>query len=69
MAKFVIAGKADCPYYAKAELLGDQLSRNLPDFKIHKIVKNPADWDVIVKPAQVVFLRGKIYEAQKLRPK
>lgn len=46
MAKFVIAGKSNCPYFAKAELLGDQLSRNLSDFKIHKIVKEPSEWDV-----------------------
>ncbi|XP_070535928.1 putative malate dehydrogenase 1B [Ptychodera flava] len=44
MAKFVIAGKADCPYYAKAELLADDLKTNLPDFKIHKIVKTPDEW-------------------------
>ncbi|CAF5075047.1 unnamed protein product, partial [Rotaria sp. Silwood1] len=36
MAKFVIAGKANCPHYAKAELLGDYLQRNLPNFTIHK---------------------------------
>ncbi|XP_077993470.1 putative malate dehydrogenase 1B [Glandiceps talaboti] len=44
MSKFVIAGIADCPYYAKAELLADDLKTNLPDFKIHKIVKHPDDW-------------------------
>ncbi|CAF5182512.1 unnamed protein product, partial [Rotaria magnacalcarata] len=36
MAKFVIAGKANCPLYAKAELLGDYLQRNLPNFSIYK---------------------------------
>jgi hypothetical protein len=46
MAKFVIAGKSNCPFYAKAELLGDLLARSLPDFKLHKIVKDPKDWDV-----------------------
>ncbi|XP_036418720.1 LOW QUALITY PROTEIN: putative malate dehydrogenase 1B [Colossoma macropomum] len=44
MAKFVLAGKADCPYYAKAELLADSLQRNLPDFHVHKICLQPADW-------------------------
>ncbi|WAR04204.1 MDH1B-like protein [Mya arenaria] len=44
MAKFVIAGEADCPYYARAELLGDKLAINLPDFKLHKIVKTPDEW-------------------------
>ncbi|XP_051983465.1 putative malate dehydrogenase 1B [Xyrauchen texanus] len=44
MAKFVLAGKADCPYYAKAELLSDMLQRNLPDFHIHKICVHPDDW-------------------------
>ncbi|XP_056319040.1 putative malate dehydrogenase 1B [Danio aesculapii] len=44
MAKFVLAGKADCPYYAKAELLADVLQRNLPDFHIHKISVPPDGW-------------------------
>ncbi|XP_072513668.1 putative malate dehydrogenase 1B [Salminus brasiliensis] len=44
MAKFVLAGKADCPRYAKAELLADLLQRSLPDFHIHKICVHPSDW-------------------------
>ncbi|XP_062865700.1 putative malate dehydrogenase 1B [Trichomycterus rosablanca] len=44
MAKFVLAGKADCPYYAKAELLADVLHRALPDFHVHKISVHPTDW-------------------------
>ncbi|XP_053408985.1 putative malate dehydrogenase 1B isoform X2 [Mercenaria mercenaria] len=35
---------SDCPYFARAELLGDKLSINLPDFKLHKIVKTPEEW-------------------------
>ncbi|KAI7810955.1 putative malate dehydrogenase 1B isoform X2 [Triplophysa rosa] len=46
MAKFVLAGKADCPYYAKAELLADVLRQKLPDFHIHKICVHPTDWKV-----------------------
>ena len=45
MAKFVIAGRANCPFYAKAELLADQLSLNLPSFEVHKIVKRPEEWE------------------------
>ncbi|KAL6115443.1 mdh1b [Pungitius sinensis] len=44
MAKFVLAGKADCPHYAKAELLADRLQRSLPDFRIHKISILPHEW-------------------------
>ncbi|KAM9328443.1 putative malate dehydrogenase 1B [Pholidichthys leucotaenia] len=44
MAKFVLAGKADCPYYAKAELLADALQRCLPDFRVHKIPILPDEW-------------------------
>ncbi|XP_005730953.1 putative malate dehydrogenase 1B isoform X2 [Pundamilia nyererei] len=44
MAKFVLAGKTDCPYYAKAELLADTLQQCLPDFKIHKISILPDEW-------------------------
>ncbi|KAK3106224.1 hypothetical protein FSP39_015499 [Pinctada imbricata] len=49
MAKVVIAGKSDCPYYARAELLGDKLALNLPDFKLHKIVIQPEEWDKWLK--------------------
>ncbi|KAK6483213.1 putative malate dehydrogenase 1B [Huso huso] len=45
MAKFVLAGKADCPYFAKAERLADLLHKNLPSFTIHKIVQHPDDWE------------------------
>lgn len=46
MAKFVLAGKADCPYFAKAELLADYLQKNLPNFRIHKITQHPDDWEL-----------------------
>ena len=49
MAKYVIAGKSDCPYYAKVELLADELNERLNDFKVHKIVVSPGDWDSWVK--------------------
>ncbi|XP_075036318.1 putative malate dehydrogenase 1B [Mixophyes fleayi] len=45
MAKFVLAGKTDCPYYAKAELLADYLQKNLPNFRVHKITQHPDDWE------------------------
>ncbi|KAM8934146.1 putative malate dehydrogenase 1B [Pelodytes ibericus] len=45
MAKFVIAGKANCPYYAKAELLADYLQKNLPNFRVHKITQHPDEWE------------------------
>ncbi|XP_061860836.1 putative malate dehydrogenase 1B isoform X2 [Colius striatus] len=45
MAKLVLAGKANCPYYAKAELLADYLQANLPDFRVHKITQHPDKWE------------------------
>eukprot|EP00079_Xenopus_tropicalis_P011380 XP_002937171.3 PREDICTED: putative malate dehydrogenase 1B [Xenopus tropicalis] len=45
MAKFVLAGKADCPYYAKAEILAEYLQKNLPSFRVHKITQHPEDWE------------------------
>eukprot|EP00794_Sanderia_malayensis_P003674 gene3674-4191_t len=45
MAKYVIAGKSDCPFYANAELLADELQARLQDFQIHKIVIKPEEWD------------------------
>ena len=44
MAKYVIAGKADCPFFAKAEMLADELEKILVSFKVHKIVVNPEKW-------------------------
>ncbi|KFU84944.1 Putative malate dehydrogenase 1B, partial [Chaetura pelagica] len=41
----VFTGKADCPYYAKAELLADYLQTNLPDFRVHKITQHPDEWE------------------------
>ncbi|NXG58550.1 MDHC protein, partial [Hemiprocne comata] len=41
----VFTGKADCPYYAKAELLADYLQANLPDFRVHKITQHPDKWE------------------------
>ena len=40
-------GKSACPYYARAELLGDKLERNLTNFKLHKILKQEDEWEVI----------------------
>jgi len=45
MAKFVIAGKSDCPFYSRAELLADELVLKVPNFAVHKIVINPSDWE------------------------
>ncbi|CAH6791704.1 Mdh1b [Phodopus roborovskii] len=39
------SGKANCPYYAKAELLADYLQKNLPDFQIFKITQHPDVWE------------------------
>ncbi|XP_037617460.1 putative malate dehydrogenase 1B [Sebastes umbrosus] len=44
MAKFVLAGKTDCPHFAKAELLADSLQGSLPNFSIHKISILPHEW-------------------------
>lgn len=44
MAKFVIAGRADCPYYAKSELLADKLATNLEAFSVHKVTVRPDEW-------------------------
>ncbi|NXU39633.1 MDHC1 dehydrogenase, partial [Drymodes brunneopygia] len=41
----MFTGKADCPYYAKAELLADCLQTNLPSFRVHKITQHPDKWE------------------------
>uniref|UniRef100_A0A3B4AFL6 Lactate/malate dehydrogenase C-terminal domain-containing protein n=1 Tax=Periophthalmus magnuspinnatus TaxID=409849 RepID=A0A3B4AFL6_9GOBI len=44
MARFVLAGKADCPCYAKAEYLADTCQKCLPDFSLRKIPIHPEQW-------------------------
>uniref|UniRef100_A0A8C6SMD5 Uncharacterized protein n=1 Tax=Neogobius melanostomus TaxID=47308 RepID=A0A8C6SMD5_9GOBI len=44
MASFVLAGKADCPFFAKAEYLADKCQNCLPDFSIKKIRILPEQW-------------------------
>jgi len=44
MARYVVAGKAGCPSFARAELLADDLSLNLPDFKVHKVRMSDNEW-------------------------
>jgi malate dehydrogenase len=44
MAKYVIAGKANCPFFAKAEMLADELQKVLVNFKVHKIAVSPENW-------------------------
>ena len=41
-----IAGKSNCPYFARIELLADALAKNLPNFEIHKILIVPDEWEV-----------------------
>ncbi|NWI67745.1 MDHC protein, partial [Todus mexicanus] len=41
----VLAGRADCPHYARAELLADYLQANLPNFRVHKITQHPDKWE------------------------
>ena len=45
-----VVGVADCPYYAKVELLADNLERNLSSFNLHKIVIQPDEWKVRMLP-------------------
>ncbi len=42
-------GSSECPRYAKAELLGDRLERSLPNFRVHKVVKQPGEWEAFLK--------------------
>ena len=37
MAKFVLAGRAGCSSYARAEMLADTLKARLPDFIVNKV--------------------------------
>ncbi|CAL8308433.1 unnamed protein product [Merluccius merluccius] len=46
MARFVLAGRADCPHLARAQLLGEQLRASLADFQVHEILVQPDEWEV-----------------------
>ena len=41
-----LPGTSNCPYYARIEVLADQLSANLPDFHVRKVVKLQEEWEV-----------------------
>lgn len=43
---WTLLGRADDPYYAKAEILADYLQKNLPDFHVFKITQHPDVWEV-----------------------
>ena len=45
---FMKIGRCNCPYFAKAELVADQLVRNLPNFSVCKISKNANEWEVSI---------------------
>ncbi|KAJ3018235.1 putative malate dehydrogenase 1B [Thoreauomyces humboldtii] len=49
MAHFVIAGRANDPEYAKAEMLAHHLHANLPDFHVELVPKHPDQWDEYVQ--------------------
>ena len=42
-------------YYAKAEMVADNLARNLPDFKVHKIMIESNEWEVSLKRVRKFF--------------
>eukprot|EP00128_Syssomonas_multiformis_P018918 Colp12_sorted_trinity150504_noHs@1846 len=44
MARYVIASRGDCIGAAKAELLGERLAQNLPDFQLEVIKVLPDEW-------------------------
>lgn len=44
-AIWVVAGHAGSREYAKAEMLADELTQNLPDFNVTKQMVRPAEWD------------------------
>ncbi|XP_014673864.1 PREDICTED: putative malate dehydrogenase 1B [Priapulus caudatus] len=37
---------ADCPYFARIELLADELVAKLPNFNVHKVIIHPKDWEL-----------------------
>lgn len=45
----MIAGRSDCPYYAKSELLADKLATNLQSFSIHKETVRADAWSAWLK--------------------
>ncbi|ESN91021.1 hypothetical protein HELRODRAFT_182368 [Helobdella robusta] len=48
MVKFVIAGPADCPYFAKIEVLAQTMKSVLPDFDYRAVLVSPKEWNTFV---------------------
>ena len=66
MAQYVLAGLAKCPQYARAEILADDLSINLPDFKVSIFIYPPLDLIKVLK-AFLNFFQAPFF--QYLQPK
>lgn len=56
---FCCLGRSDCPYFARCELLGDCLAKNLKKFRLHKIVIQPEQWEVRISKKVKLFSRVK----------
>ena len=74
MAKFVIAGRADCPGYARAEMLADTLAAKLPHFNVNKVGKGRLDGPILTLAVHpgcqigygVAYLAGADVQGEKL---
>ena len=48
MANYFVAGKADCPGFARAERIADTMTRLLPSGNLTKFMIHPDDWPEFV---------------------
>ena len=48
MTTYVVASKANQPYLAECQILGENLMKNTPDVCIKTVIKDAAEWDVFV---------------------
>ncbi|KAJ3054705.1 putative malate dehydrogenase 1B [Rhizophlyctis rosea] len=55
MADFILAGKADDPQYARAEMLGHHLSLNLPHYRFEPRPIVPDEWDEVARKIYVQY--------------
>lgn len=60
---YFIAGKSNCPFFAKAQRIGEIISRNLPAVSVRIQTQHPQEW-----PAYLDALCARLHFAHKTSP-
>ena len=72
MTTYVIASKANSPYLAECQIIGEHVAANTPDVSIQVVIKDAAEWPEFIdsvtscygfetKPCPIIYtIEGKL---------